>query len=107
MSDSLQGKLKEQAYLAQVLEMWVEVKKQGVEPESVATLGFDPSLLSAAERNDLRRRYRGDSFNPFNWPLSYSDGSRCIRPRLFNFVRLRSGEISKLSPMVARPDEER
>lgn len=105
---NIQDKLSEQQRLLSMLAMWDKVKEQGIDPEVVKSFGFDPELMNASDRNQARREARrnhGDDTktNPFGWPVSANeDGSRVIMTAKFNFVRLKTGEKVKLSPMIDR-----
>lgn len=103
--DQLQSKLDEQKQLLRTLAMWGKVKEQGINPDDVKSFGFDPELMTVAERNEARRKNRLN-YSTFNhcWPISRNEeGQARIIGQKHNFVRLHSGEKVRLSPMVDRP----
>ena len=104
--DSLSAKLDEQKKLLRTLAMWDKVKAQGINPDDVASFGFDPKLMDAKERHEARRKNWSvySDNNPFGWPVVRNEqGQAMIVGMKHNFVRLHSGEKVKLSPMVDRP----
>lgn len=106
ITDRLAARDAERSLLLRTLAMWAKVKEQGTDPETVARFGFDPELLTTSERNEARRKnHNWTRFNPYGWPVSRnSEGSAVIRPRKYNFVRLKTGDVVTLSPMVDSPD---
>lgn len=104
--EGLQAKLDEQKQLLRTLAMWGKVQEQGINPDDVKSFGFDPSLMTAKERNEARRGNWSNFTpnNPYGRPISRNEeGQARIIGLKHNFVRLHSGEKVKLSPMVDRP----
>lgn len=109
---SIAAKKTEQLVLLRQLAMWAEVQKQGVSPETVDVFGFDPKLMTDDERREARRAahakfetrlsYRDN--NPYCWPVEHVNGRLTIRVRRYNFVRLKTGEQVRLTPMIDRPE---
>lgn len=111
----MQAKRAEQDVLLRQLAMWAKVREQGISPEAVDVFGFDPKLMTDDERRTAKaetvKRNRGlgvfivcnDNQNPFGWPIEDMNGKRTIRTLRYNFVRLKTGETVKLSPMIDRP----
>jgi len=70
--DRIQARLEEQKVLLRTLAMWGKVKEQGINPDDVKSFGFDPELMTVAERNEARRK-NGSNYNtvnPYCWPIS-------------------------------------
>lgn len=104
--ERLQKANQEQAALLRQLRMWSKVQAQGIDPETVATFGFDPNLMSFKEKHECRRRFRGEGVgmncNPYNFPIV--DGK--FRPTRYNYVNLKNGQRIKLEPAIEAPEYE-
>ncbi len=95
MIEALQNKLAEQAYLVAQLGMWNEVRKQGIDPEDVATFTWRDEFITPAQK---RERCRATRFG--HDPFADRHGVR-----QYNAVRLKDGTLKQLSPTIARPQE--
>lgn len=99
--------------LMKQLEMWAEVKAQGISPDDVDVFGFDPKLVTPEELNEARKAVRKAVYmfvptndNPYNFP-TYRNEQGQLRYKVlkYNYVRLNDGTKKRLIPMIERPDE--
>ncbi len=107
--NKIESKISEQQLLLRTLSMWNSVRLQGIDPEDVKNFGFDYTMMTIQERNDARRKNRCFSHwcqtNPYNWASHRNaDGQECIRPLLYNYVRLKDNTKVRLLPMIESPD---
>lgn len=99
--EQLKAKREEFDRLIRELEVWARLKAQGIDPDTVLTLAFDPDLLTGADREAYSA---GATARPGpNRPLPewwgawvYSAG----RPQWFNVAHLKDGSARKLRPFV-------
>jgi hypothetical protein len=109
----IERKISEQQLLLRTLSMWNSVRLQGIDPEDVKNFGFDYTMMTIQERNEARRKNRLSGVlgwcqtNPYNW-VSHrnADGQECIRPLIYNYVRLKDGNKVRLFPMIESPDND-
>lgn len=90
---------KERDYCLAMLEMWAKVEQQGVDPEAVASFGFDEKLLSGKDRD---RHKRVSTLSPFVRRLP--TGGYVLL--FYNYVRLKDGTVHPLDPMVQAPRQD-
>lgn len=83
--DSISKSEGERRFLFAVLAVWVEVERQGVDPDDVTCFGFDPAFLDPRERQEYRRG-RG-KFRGCHTPWTRDDGTRYCRCPFFNYYR--------------------
>ena len=103
-------KYKDVIRLAKILDIWQEVKNQGINPEDVRYFGFDPYQLTKEEKieaNKIKRRLLAigapvRNCNPFNWPIKRENGKEVIETQKFNVVFLKNGEKIRLTRMIDR-----
>lgn len=100
----MEAKNNERKALLSVLGMWGEVKDQGIDTDSVSSFGFDPALVPEDELQRLR--INNPSFNksnPYNWETRDVDGTLKTTPKMYNYVRLKSGEKVPLKSPIQKP----
>lgn len=97
------GKQRDQ--LVRQLEMWAHIKAQGIDPESVVSLTFDPKMMTDEERREARRLHpHASQSNPYDWPeFRNEEGRLTIRTAQYNCARLSDGTSVRLNPVVDRP----
>jgi hypothetical protein len=103
----------EQSVLLAQLAMWEKIRQQGIEPDDVDRMTFDPTVIDHVELLRIKvqtvhaLRRLGVSYdhvsdyNPFGWPVKHG---KC-RSKAFNVAIMTSGERRVLSPMIDRPQE--
>ena len=90
----IEAKCKEQQSLVQILKMWNEVRIQGIDPEDVATFGFDDNMMTPKECIEERRKIR---LFQRHTPLHIQK---------YNFIRLKDNTQVRLNPMIDIPNKD-
>jgi hypothetical protein len=88
--------LAEQARLIRELELWRQVKLQGIDPDEVSTFTFRDEFLSSSEQKERRRQTLKTGIDPFAC-------RKTGKVFVYNCVRLTNGELRQLQPMLNRP----
>jgi len=96
LTSAISSKLEEQQKLLKQLEMWEEVKSQGIDCETVKSFGFKPEYVTPEERNTLRRKQAG-------W-MTFSNVLHRYGEEHFNCVRLKDDQIVALKTAIKRPE---
>ena len=92
---SIKARREEQARLYRILDLWAAVQAQGTEPDEVASLGFDPKLLTPTLERE-RRQGLARGYDPYVERLPTGQH----RPLIFNYVRLKAGGVRRLHPVL-------
>ena len=91
----IKARREEQARLYRILDLWAAVQAQGTEPEEVQSFGFDPKLLTPTLE---RERRQGMVWGHDPYVERLPTGQH--RPLIFNYVRLKTGGIRPLHPVL-------
>ena len=96
--DSIQEKKDDFQRLLCVLKLWNAVEEQGIDPDAVKCFGFNSTHLKGQDKRafQMGTKYHGTK-------VTCEDGSRVIEPSHFTYVRLKTGEIVQLDPILRRP----
>lgn len=95
--DRLQRK---RAALIEELRLWIQLKAQGYGEDVVAAVGWDEGLLTPNEKALAGRSDRKRPVWAGSWRLNTG------RPCWYNFVRLKTGEVRRLSEFIEAPKGE-
>jgi len=92
--DSIAAKEKEKAKLFDELRVWFEAEAQGINIENVSSFGFDPAFVPQQETVNKS--------NPYGWETMEVNGRLIATPKIFNYVRTKTGEKIQLAkPIVS------
>jgi hypothetical protein len=89
----------ERSYCLAVLDLWANVQTQGIAIESVDKFGFDPGLLSKADKAKMDKARIIRQADPFVEHLP-NGGHRL---KVYNYIRHHNGSITQLEPMLKAP----
>jgi len=89
----IEEKCKEQQSLIQILKMWNEVRIQGINPDDVATFGFEENMMTPKECSEERRKILLFRHTP-------------LHVQKYNFVRLKNDTKIRLNPMIDIPNKD-
>jgi hypothetical protein len=96
LMSAISSKLEEQQKLLKQLDMWDDVKSQGIDCETVKSFGFKESYVTSAARIILRRQQPG-------W-MMFSNLLHRYGEEHFNYVRLKDDRIVALKTAIKRPE---
>jgi hypothetical protein len=97
--------------LYRMLDLWAAVEAQGVDVDTVETLGFDRARVTLRQRMDIRRCAIHGGRDPISGVIERSGllyaGERLPNghyvPTVYNFVRHKDGRTTLLDPMLKAP----
>lgn len=84
--DRIEAKEKEKIKLLAELQVWFEAEAQGIDIKTVSSFGFDSNLVSQQERK--------------------VNGNLIATPKIFNYVRTKTGEKIPLVKPIKNPRAE-
>ena len=101
--ESLEEKNKERDYLISVLKLWAHVQEQGIDPDNVDTFGYSPMYLTPEQKKQWHQKCvrSGVPSRAHTYYLTFADYREV--PMVHNYVRLKTGEVKVLDPMLPVP----
>ena len=115
---NIKEKMNEKIQLLNQLEMWSCVESQGIDVNEVASFGFDPLLVPEEEFLVLQKKNRELIYkmneteisknyfsrnNPYGWEPQEESGVLKIKPKIFNYVKMKNGEKVSLKKAIPSP----
>ena len=111
---SIKEKMNEKNELLKQLEMWGSVKAEGIDVAQVDSFGFDPFLVPKEEllvleknneflclRNKNQQRF--SPYNPYCWETEEVAGVQTVKPKIFNYVKMKNGDKVALKNPIPSP----
>ena len=111
---SIKEKMNEKNEMLKQLEMWGSVKAEGIDVAQVDSFGFDPFLVPKEEllvleknneflclRNKNQQRF--SHFNPYCWATEEVAGVQTVKPKIFNYVKMKNGDKVALKNPIPSP----
>lgn len=95
--DRIRARDRERQFLLAELELWAQVEKQGIDPETVDVFGFDLSALTSKQKREFDKQYRRTGVSPHTGER-LPDGR--YRAKVHNYVRLKDGSRVLLDPIL-------
>ena len=99
--DRIEAKEKEKIKLLAELQVWFEAEAQGIDIKNVSLFGFDPDFVPQQELNQTINKT-----NPYNWETREVNGRLIATPKIFNYVRTKTGEKIPLVKPIKNPRAE-
>jgi len=94
----------EKKVLLNQLKMWTEAKEQGIDIDNVSFFGFDPMLVPEEELQTLKQKNQSfNKSNPYEWETKEVCGVLTTIPKLYNYVRMQSGDKIPLKSAIKKP----
>ena len=111
---SIKEKMNEKNEMLKQLEMWGSVKAEGIDVAQVDSFGFDPFLVPKEEllvleknneflclRNKNQQRF--SFYNPYCWETEEVAGVQTVKPKIFNYVKMKNGDKVALKNPIPSP----